>query len=841
MCTHSEWKRGIGMALLLAGGLIASPGFAANFEICVASDADLANALDIARSVPVTAKIVQHALTAQNQPYDLKNTLWNTAFVGAQSGTELLGGYTAGCASRDIAVGNTRLGNTSGLLFATVSPRGNLTIEGLTFQAPKGLGVHLGSDDPHGLKVAPGSTILFRRDAFLGATNNELYFYWQQAADSDSTIRVVDSLFANNANTGYLCSLYVEVVSGGPEIDITNNTVADNTDILGGGCFYDDAGATGKFYLYNNIFYGSGAGVDDLVTNTDQVLLFNNVFGTRSGPEPISKGGNLTSDPKLTASYRLTEIPQSPAINAGKNAVPNGGLPASDLDGGPRVVGSVVDIGAYESSIDPKPVQTVTKTVDDGSAGTLRAAINSINSNGGGTIKFGITSGSCPHLITINNAAGELDPIIVDATIDGYSQAGALANDLDVGDNAVICVILEAGGASPPARGLIVGAAAPDGASVTIKGIGFSNFSTTGVDLQGGSAHSVAGNHFGGNVGGHAMQPNGYDIRLGANTHDDTVGGFGVADRNIIGDAVNSGVVIADGSKNHQIVGNYIGVGWSTGSSSYTNRGNGARGIYVAGDNNTISGNLIGFNAQAGIVVDSLGGHDNLILQNYIGTDVSGTNLGNSGPGIHLIGDSGGTGDAPNGNTIRFNTIADNGAQGVLVDVGQGNRVRKNSIYGNATLGIDLFPVGANSPQSNDGGLHLLDEANRSQNFPVLTSATGGNEDGTVAGSLTTTPGDYTIDFYNSPGCDASGFGEGKSWLGGVSVTVPVPVVGFQGTYSFTALPISAPLFVTFADGSKITATATDANGNTSEFSACQNYVNDTLFTDGFEGPPPQF
>jgi parallel beta-helix repeat protein len=239
-------------------------------------------------------------------------------------------------------------------------------------------------------------------------------------------------------------------------------------------------------------------------------------------------------------------------------------------------------------------------------------------------------------------------------------------------------------------------------------------------------------------------------------------------------------------------------------------------------------------------VLDSLGAQNNLITGNFIGADIAGTNVGNVGAGIHLIGDSGGVGDAPNDNTIRFNTIADNGAQGVLIDVGQGNRVRKNSIYGNASLGIDLLPVGPNSPQSNDGGLHATDEANRSQNFPVLTGASGGNENGTVAGSLTTTAGEYTIDFYNTPGCDPSTFGEGKSWLGGVSVTVPVPVVGFQGTYSFTALPISAALFVPFANGSKITATATDANGNTSEFSACQNYVNDTVFTDGFEGPPPQ-
>jgi len=66
-------------------------------------------------------------------------------------------------------------------------------------------------------------------------------------------------------------------------------------------------------------------------------------------------------------------------------------------------------------------------------------------------------------------------------------------------------------------------------------------------------------------------------------------------------------------------------------------------------------------------------------------------------------------------------------------------------------------------------------------------------------------------------------------------LTVPTPMFGNQSTLNFS-LPIasSSPLF----SGSKITATATDASGNTSEFSACQNYTNDDIFANGFEPPP---
>ena len=107
-----------------------------------------------------------------------------------------------------------------------------------------------------------------------------------------------------------------------------------------------------------------------------------------------------------------------------------------------------------------------------------------------------------------------------------------------------------------------------------------------------------------------------------------------------------------------------------------------------------------------------------------------------------------------------------------------------------------------------------------------------GHYSGKVGGSLTTTPGDYTIDLYTHPGCDGSGNGEGKQWLRSLAVTVPTPMIGNQGTINFSA-SISADFPQSFT-GSRITATTTDSVGNTSEFSACQLYTDDTIFVDGF-------
>jgi len=71
--------------------------------------------------------------------------------------------------------------------------------------------------------------------------------------------------------------------------------------------------------------------------------------------------------------------------------------------------------------------------------------------------------------------------------------------------------------------------------------------------------------------------------------------------------------------------------------------------------------------------------------------------------------------------------------------------------------------------------------------------------------------------------CDSSGFGEGQTFIGTTDVTTDA-----DGNASFGPLPFPA------ADNSEITATATDPDGNTSEFSQCAG-PHDHLFTNGFE------
>jgi hypothetical protein len=80
-----------------------------------------------------------------------------------------------------------------------------------------------------------------------------------------------------------------------------------------------------------------------------------------------------------------------------------------------------------------------------------------------------------------------------------------------------------------------------------------------------------------------------------------------------------------------------------------------------------------------------------------------------------------------------------------------------------------------------------------------------------VRGSLNSSPGTaFTIEFFASPVCDGSGNGEGQTLLGATAVTTD------GSGNAVIDVTLSAPSF-----GQVLTATATDAAGNTSEFSGC--------------------
>jgi IPT/TIG domain/S-layer homology domain len=510
---------------------------------------------------------------------------------------------------------------------------------------------------------------------------------------------------------------------------------------------------------------------------------------------------------------------------------------------------------------------TVTTTADSG-AGSLRQAITDANGNGGpDTIAFNI-AGSGVHTITLASA---LPPLTSPVTIDGYTQSGASSNTLPFGQGLNTVVRIQVTGGAGVGTCFAVQAS-----DTTIKGL-VVNGCTTSVDIQSGSNNRVEGNFLGTDpTGTQRLVDSGIEVVVGAapSAH---VGGSSPAARNLI-TACGVAVHATGANSGADIQGNVIGIAASgdvlltppcasttfpividgpNGQAVRNVIAGGANGIFLQGSSGKVArGNYVGTDATGTVVLGlsqsamdvsgtshtvggpnpgdgnvlagagfyqglALGGSGHVVYGNFIGTDITGTlDLGSDRVGISAFGTDitiGGT-QAGQGNTVAFNGAVF-GSGGVSVS-GQRVRIRGNRIYGNHPttgangLGIDLSTGGndgvtPNDPGDGDAG------PNDHQNFPLLTSAgpTLGEGSGThIVGLLNSEPSlTYDIDFYSNPPCASrpQEYVEGQDYIGSTQVTT-------DGSGN-ASIDVTLPF--TVEAGARITATATDPNGNTSEFS----------------------
>ena len=238
-------------------------------------------------------------------------------------------------------------------------------------------------------------------------------------------------------------------------------------------------------------------------------------------------------------------------------------------------------------------------------------------------------------------------------------------------------------------------------------------------------------------------------------------------------------------------------------------------GVHIAGaPANTIGGtepgqaNIIGGNTT-GVLIEDQDSHDNVVEGNLIGEFPNGGHVGNAFDGVRVQNSGPNTVGGPD--PEDGNIIAHNGGSGVgivaIPMISHYKPILSNRIYDNGGLGIDLEDDGVtlNDDKDPDTG------ANDHQNYPVLASATEGSGQTTIEGSLNSTQNTgFKIQFFASSECDPSGYGEGAVYLGDLLVTTDS-----DGNKSFSKTLPSA------LGGDYITATATDALNNTSEFSAC--------------------
>jgi parallel beta-helix repeat protein len=578
----------------------------------------------------------------------------------------------------------------------------------------------------------------------------------------------------------------------------------------------------------------------------------------------------------------------------------------------------------------------VTNTLDDGSANSLRWAINHANADADplSNISFNIP-GAGVQTITLTSALPDITHPVV---IDGYTQTGSSANthamtDPDPSDNAVRLITLS--------RGLVI-----TGGGSTVEGLVMQN--PSGVEVIGVGGNLIAGNE----LSGIFIEDASYN----------KIGGSDPRARNLIGSSVGAGangifLLTSPGTatNNNEVVGNFIGLN-ASGTATLQPSSHGGVGVLMevfdgVSDNNHIQGNVIAGYAGAVVVEgQSFGSYSevtgDLFEGNRIGTNASGTaGLGN-GTGVYfnrtgptfnfttggnimrnnlisdcgtaisiaseeagdlvegnLIGtDASGTHPIPNSvgifeganntavtsNTIEFNdtgidlagsnnvitgnTIAYN--SGLAADSGSGvrvayygeatgNRIEGNAIYGNSGpgvwivggplvsggtyatgisirgnsihdnggLGIDLgdIPYDSHANVATDpsqwyisapDGVTLNDShsltsqgqvvgPNHFQDYPLLSSVTAAGGHVTITGTLLADAGlPMHLEFFANAAPDAGGHVEGQTFLNAADVTIAA-----DGTFSVT-ISTSATI------GPFLAATATDAAGDTSEFSA---------------------
>ncbi len=321
----------------------------------------------------------------------------------------------------------------------------------------------------------------------------------------------------------------------------------------------------------------------------------------------------------------------------------------------------------------------VTSTADNVNPGTLRWAITQANANPGpDSIHFGI-SGAGPHTIFVLSQLPQLADPTGGTVINGFTQIGAAPGG-NPPATATLLIILDGANAGP-SHGIWITTAMNE-----IHGLVIQNFEQDGIRMQA-SSHGTVGNFIycnfvGTDVTGTVQQGNGWNqAQLWAGIYVIcTPSMVGIASDNHIWNNLVScnfaeGVGIANCPPgdvfNNVVIGNYIGTD-VTGTIDF---GNVHDGVYIGegAHDNAVDMNLISGNDFEGVCIVGYAGlqintYRNIVINNIIGLDIGFAPLPNTMDGIS-IGQYGNMyqGGFANANVIDSNTIAHNGNNGVTV------------------------------------------------------------------------------------------------------------------------------------------------------------------------------
>ena len=444
-------------------------------------------------------------------------------------------------------------------------------------------------------------------------------------------------------------------------------------------------------------------------------------------------------------------------INSGQNT--SGGYGVDAESGGNVVEGNFLGTNAAGTAVIPNYIGTGGFGGGNVIGGTTPQARNLISGNSFGN--FGSAVDSAPNTY------------FVQGNYVGTDRTGTLAlGGAGFSNNGVAMVV---GGTAAGAGNLMSGN--------SNVGIGFSY--VTGNPFTPDS-NIVQGNFVGTDVTGKLAVGNGGGIVVDNGQHNQ-VGGTTPAARNVVSGNFGAGIEIDDGALQNNVQGNYIGAD-VTGSHALANNGDGiyhattgtlpsAVGTLIGGDapgaGNVISGNGA-YGIEFGLAIQELGVIGESVFGNLIGTDATGLHpMGNGLAGI-IIRQGGGFNTIGGTDAGAGNAIAYNGGQGILINPAANNP--------NPNLAVGPNPVIGNSIFSNTGeGVAVLSGADNQISQNAIYSNGGLGIDIGAAGAN---------------GCQTNTNGANNLQ------NAPVLTAGSGGV-------------------TLVTATATDPNGNTSQFSNC--------------------
>jgi len=467
---------------------------------------------------------------------------------------------------------------------------------------------------------------------------------------------------------------------------------------------------------------------------------------------------------------------------------------------------------------------------------TLRAAIQEANDTIDlDQIFFNISDGCINGICVINvttSGGGSIPDIVAPVLIDGSTQpgnAGVCSNAIPSrpdyavvveGDRIDIGLRLESGS---------------DGSS--IRGLNIRNFFNA-IPIIRSNNNTIACNFIGTDETGMAEGPGNVQngVIFGCDSSGNIIGGVNPENGNLISSNGVDGVqffgdFVCDPNGptpvDNAILGNFIG----TAKDGVSVLGNLFSGIAMFGgagadrnfigslnDGVSMNPNVIGGN-ESGILFD--GSDENLVIGNYIGTDLTATvDIGNNLGAIDIFNatDNMIGGDSEN----RSNIMAFNSEGVFIVDAtSTGNFIQRNSFFSNQGLGIELVITGdepdgqnLNDPGDADVGPNQL------QNYPEnLSVVLNGNQLQIVYEVPVSFPSVTQVGFYFADGSNQ----QGRQFIG-------------SDLYDMSGLKTVVFDLDMAPGGAFVVATASDQNGNTSEFSDAFEILNvDSIFSNGFE------